>query len=123
MTAKKRTDSSRTNPLMRQYSAKLRAYGKEDNVHPIVMGTDGDIHGESWRFLSELGFNIANLRDMQHIIMRYSSYKIQDAMSLNVRAWKQRDRNSRRRRNRLKSKKNAAAEKKPEEGSILGYLE
>ena len=90
------------NPLVRYYTVKLRAYSREANVHPIILKTDGDIHPESWKYLNSLGFNISHLREIQHIILKYTALKVQDAMDLNVRTWKQRDRNQQRRLNASK---------------------
>ena len=110
-------------PLKSQYTTKKRDYNRERTLHPIVFGSNGDVNSESWKYLSDLGFNIANLRDIQHIIIKHSSYKIQDAMNLNVKTWKQRDRNSRRRRNRSGNENKTNSKTKPKRTTILDYMD
>lgn len=55
VTSGKKSKEKRTDPLTRQYNDKTRKYGREPNVHPIVFGTNGDIHTESWKYLCPWG--------------------------------------------------------------------
>ena len=100
----------------------MRQYNKEPNIHPLIFGTNGDVHAESWKYLTNLGFTIANLRDIQQIILKHTTLKIQDAMDINIHAWKQRDRNKRRRQNKNVNKDNAIQKGKNDGNSILEYI-
>ena len=100
------TNNAKFDPLGRHYTEKLRNYQKEPNVHPIIFGGNGDIYDKSWEVLTQLGLTIFDLRNIQHIIVKHQTQKINDAMTLNVDIWKQRDRNSRRRNNKQKNQNN-----------------
>ena len=66
--------------------------------------------------------NVVNLREIQHIIIKYSTYKIKDAMDLNIKTWKQRERNKRRRKNKHNQNKTINTEIKHKNGTIIEYL-
>ena len=100
------TNNAKFDPLGRHYTEKLRIYQKEPNVHPIIFGGNGDIYDKSWEVLTQLGLTIFDLRNIQHIIVKYQTQKTKDAMTLNVDTWKQRDRNSRRRNNKQNNQNN-----------------
>ena len=95
--SKKKNKNSNLNLIALKYGIKLRTYKNEPNIHPIVLTNNGDIHDESLKYLNELGINISNLRDIQHIIIKHATLKVQDSMLFNVKTWKQRSRNSKRR--------------------------
>ena len=69
-----------------------------------------------------LGLNISHLRDIQHIITKYTALKVQDAMETNVRVWKNRDKNHRRRENACKRREGDNSKTNTKGNSILDYL-
>ena len=112
-------------PIGRQYTTKMRVYKDEPNIHPIVFGTNGDVHEKSWKFLTEIGFSIADLREIQQLIIKHSTMKIHNTQTLNTKTWQQRDRNMRRRNNKNKrnsKKNNDQKNNKNNNNSILNYI-
>lgn len=69
-----------------------------------------------------MGLNISHLRDIQHIITKYTALKVQDAMETNVRAWKSRDKNHRRRENARKRREGGNSRTNTKGNSILNCL-
>ena len=123
ITAAKKNASERQDPMERQYTRKLRLYGKEPNVYPIVLSVSGNIHPKSWKHISSLGLTIANFRDIQHLIFKYTTYKIQETKDKNIKIWKQRDRADRRRHNKCMNTETLTKNSQSTKGTILQYME
>ena len=105
-------------PLKRQYTYKLRSYRGEPNIHPIIFGINGTVHKDSWDYLTKLGFKLPNLKDIQRLIIKHTTQKVEDTKTLNNRTWRQRAKRQRRRNNGI-NRKNEQRKEKPEKQSLL----
>lgn len=122
LTGLEKSKDNRVDPLKRQYTYKIRCYQGEPNIHPIIFGINGTVYKDSWDYLTKLGFKLPNLKDIQRIILKYTTQKVEDTKILNNKTWRQRAKRQRRRNNSINRKNEQQTEKPGKQSLLTSYM-
>ena len=105
------------NAINRAWTSKQGQYGKEPRVHIVLFDTVGNVAKESLDFLREIGVDNGELREIQRIILEYTSGRV---LTLAERG-KQKDYKDARKKARNERRKSARMRKKAlQDGSSQG---